>query len=102
MTLKSILIAGVVLATLGAPLAASADPAWGYGHDHDGWHDGGWDHHDWREHEWREHEWREHEWREREAWRERGWGYGPRCYTVERGYYAWDGDYVSRPVTVCR
>ena len=101
MTLKSILIAGVVLASLGAPLAASADPAWGYGHDRDGWHGAVWNR---RDDDWRGHEWREHAWREREAWRsaDRGWGYGQRCYTTERGFHAWDGDFVSRPVTVCR
>jgi hypothetical protein len=90
MTLKSIVLAGVTVLSLVAPAAALADP---WGHDR-GYHDGWRDRDDWRRHEWREHE----------AWEHRGygWDYGPRCFIETRGYYAWRGEYVSRPVRVCR
>lgn len=100
MTLKMIALAGMTALTLAAPAVALADP-W----DHDrGYHDGdGWrDRDGWRGRE----EWRRHEWREHEAWEHRGYGYGwgddRRCFVERRGYYNWYGQYVSRPVEVCR
>jgi hypothetical protein len=93
MTLKTIVLAGVTALTLAAPAVALADPDWGRDrgyHDHDGWRDRD----GWRRHEWREHEAREH--------RGYTWGYAPRCFVENRGYYTWYGDYVSRPVRVCR
>ncbi|HXA38007.1 MAG TPA: hypothetical protein VNW53_03335 [Phenylobacterium sp.] len=90
MTLKSIVLAGVTALSLAAPAVALADP-W----DHDrGYHEG------WRDRD----EGRRHEWREHEAWEHRGygWGYGPRCFIERRGYHNWYGEYVWRPVRVCR
>ncbi len=98
-----------ILAT--AALAALCVPAASFA-DHDGWQGdrGGW-HEDWRgdgdRHDWREREWRQHEWREHNGygWRpgaEVGFGYAPRCWTVNHGYYTWYGAYAYRPVRVCR
>lgn len=93
MSLKSIIAAAGVVATLGAAAPAFADwyrpvpppvvvppappvyvtPSYGYygrpgvyyRHDRDDWRWRRWHgEHEWREHEWRAHEWREHEWRE--------------------------------------
>ena len=88
MNLKSIVLAGVTALSLAAPAAALADP-W----DHDrGYHDS-----------WRDRDDRgRHAWREREAWEHRGYGWGRRCFVENRGYYSWYGQYVSRPVEVCR
>lgn len=86
MSLKSIVLAGVTAMSLAAPAVAFAQPYW----DQDrGYHND---------------DWRRHQWRERERWEHRGYsyGYGPRCFIEDRGYYAWNGRYVSRPVRVCR
>ncbi|MCI3180443.1 hypothetical protein C5708_09270 [Caulobacter sp. CCUG 60055] len=102
MGVRSIILGGAALLTLAAPMTALADPGWG---GHDGWRDRGW-----REHEWREHErwerWRD---RDRDRWRWRGYYgypppvyYAPRCYIENQGYYNWYGEYVYRPVRVCR
>ena len=96
MSVKSIVLAGATLLSLAAPAAAFAQPYW----DHDrGYHDGG-DYDRGRDRD----EWRRREWREHQAWEHRGYGYGyaPRCVVENRGYYAWNGRYVSRPVEVCR
>jgi len=91
MTLKSIVLAGATLAALTAPAAASAQAYW----DHDrGYHDGYRDRDDWRRDEWRR-DWRRHEWYAHSEFRHR-------CFIENRGYYAWNGRYVSRPVEVCR
>src|SRR5581483_3491296 len=104
MTLKSLILAGAAAASLAAPAVALADPAWG---DHGGWNhqDGGWrgDHRgDFRDGDHRGWGWRDHD-----GWRggyRYGWGYGydRGCYTTERGYHNWYGEYVVRPVQVCR
>lgn len=97
MTLKSIVLAGATLVALAAPAAAMAQPYW----DHDrsyhdtGYREGGRD--DWR--------WRQHQRHERYAHRGHAYayGYGHRhCVIENRGYYAWNGRYISRPVEVCR
>ncbi len=103
MTFKSIVLAAATVVSLAAPAAAKADPYWGHeGGYREGWRDGeDRREHEWREHEWREHgQWQRHEWRGHEAW-EHG-GYGGRCFVERRGYYNWYGQYVSRPVRVCR
>lgn len=91
MKLKSIILAAGAMLTLAAPAAAFADAYWG--HDR-GYHDG-----------WRgdDDAWRRHEWREHEAWEHRArFDYdAPRCVIENRGYYAWDGDWVNRPGRVC-
>lgn len=86
MNLKTIALAGVTLMSLAAPAAALADPRWDHDrsyYDHDRYRDG----------------WRRREWRDRDDWR---YGYGPRCWIENRGYYNWYGDYVYRPIRVCR
>ena len=85
MTLKTIVLAGVTALSLAAPAAALAQP---YGDYDRGYHD--------------RDDWRRHEWREREAWEHRGYGWDRHCFVERRGYYNWRGDYVSRPVRVCR
>ena len=100
MTLKTIILAGVTAASLTAPLAvagaASAQPYW----DHDRGYEDRRD--DWRRDEWRREHWRRNEYRAYDRWDGRyNRGYG-RCFTEQRGYYNWRGDYVSRPVEVCR
>ena len=97
MNLKPILLGLAAVLALSAPAAAFADDD-DWGHDH-GWHNG------WRKHEWREHEWREHHhWADRDDWRGdwRGDWYRPHCWIENRGYYDWYGEYVYRPVEVCR
>ena len=89
MGMKSIILAGATVLSLAAPAAALAQPYWGHGY-HEGWRDRD----DWRRHEWREHERWEHG-----GW---GWGYAPRCVIEDRGYYNWYGQYIYRPVRVCR
>jgi hypothetical protein len=94
MSVRSIVLAGATLLSLAAPAAAFAQPYWG--HDHGGYREG-----------WQGRDgWRRHEWRERERWEHRrygyGYGYGPRCFMARRGFYNWYGDYVYRPVRVCR
>ncbi len=89
MNLKSIILAGATVLSLAAP-AAMAQPYWAPGY-HEGWRD------DWRD------DWRRHEWREHERWEHRrGWGYAPRCFIENRGSYDWYGNYVYRPVRICR
>lgn len=90
MNVKSIVLAAATVLSLAAPVAAMAEP-W----DHDrGYHEGWRDRDDWRRHEWREHERWEH--------RGYGWGYAPRCWIENRGYYNWYGQYIYRPIQVCR
>ena len=95
MTLKSIVLAGATLVALAAPAAAMAHPDW----DHDrGYHAAG-NREGWRDRD----DWR---WRQHEHWEHRGYSYGygstRRCVIEDRGYYAWNGRYVPRPVEVCR
>ena len=86
MTLKSAVLAGATLVALAAPAAAMAQPNW----DHDrGYHDGYRDRAEWRS-DWRRHAWYAHS------------EFGRRCFVENRGYHAWNGRYVSRPVEVCR
>jgi hypothetical protein len=93
MTPRSILISLATILALSAPAAAMADSG-DWGHDRE-WHGGWGDHNEWRGREWREHEWREHE-----RWERGGWG--PHCWVESRGYYNWYGEYVYRPVQICR
>ena len=90
MNLKSIALAGATLITLAAPAAAVAQPYWG--HDR-----GDYDRDRWRDRD----DWRRHQWREHERWGY-AYGYGQRCWVERRGYYNWYGDYVYRPIRVCR
>jgi hypothetical protein len=84
MTLKSIVLAGATLIALAAPAAAMAQPYGGYDR---GYHNDRRD--DWR-------------WDRRHRWEHRDHAYGRRCFTEHRGYYGWNGRYISRPVEVCR
>ncbi len=86
MTLKTMIMAGATLVSLAAPAAAMAQP---YGY----YNQGAYDRDAWRHREYRAYERFEgrHDWRDYR-----------RCFTEERGYYAWNGRYVSHPVEVCR
>lgn len=88
MTLKTMIMAGATLVSLAAPAAVMAQP-YGYGYDNRGYYDRD----AWRRNEYRAYERfdRRHEWRDYR-----------RCFTEDRGYYAWNGRYVYRPVEVCR
>ena len=93
MKLKTIILAGMTAASLAAPLAvagaAMAQPYWD--------HDRGYQDRDGRRDDWRRGEYRAYDrWDGRYV---RGYG---RCFTEERGYYNWRGDYVRHPVEVCR
>ncbi len=95
MKLKTIILAGVTAASLAAPVAAMAQPY--FDHDH-GDRRGD----EYRREDGRRDEWRRGEYRAYDHWEGRyDRGYG-RCFTENRGYYAWNGRYVSRPVEVCR
>ncbi len=97
MNVKLIVLGLAGVLALSAPAAAFADPD-DWGHDR-GRHEG------WRDHEGRDHEWREHErWEHGDGWRrDGGWGWDrPRCWVENRGYYNWYGEYVYRPIQVCR
>ena len=87
-SMRRLVMAGAVLATLaGIGAAPALADDWGYRGD--GWrHGDGWRQEQWRRNEWREREWREHEWRERHGY---GWG-------VPRYYYAPGYAYVPPPV----
>src|SRR5258708_1046030 len=84
MTLKSIVLPAPTLLALPAPPPPRAQPYGGYAH---GYHDDRRD--DWR-------------WREHQRWEHRDHAYGRRCFIENRGYYGWNGRYISRPVEVCR
>lgn len=106
MRFASLALAGLAAAAVLAPLSAQADPDWGrryddhtyYGNPNGRDHDG----RDRDRNEGREREWREHhrDWGWNASWG--GYAYRRHCWTEQRGYYEPDGDYVSRPVTVCR
>jgi hypothetical protein len=90
MKLKTIILAGVTAASLAAPVAALAQPYGDHGRREDYRRDDG-----------RRDEWRRGEYRAYDRWDGRyDRGYG-RCFTENRGYYAWNGRYVSRPREVC-
>ena len=89
--LKSIVLASATLIVLAAPAAALADPEWG--------HDRGYHERDYRRDrgDWRRSEYRAYD--RREGRYDRGYA---RSFVENRGYYNWSGEYVSRPVEVCR
>ncbi len=90
----SAVLAGAAVLALIAPAVASADSWRG---DHDGYRHAGWrDRDDGRGHGWRENEWREH------RGYYGGYGYFPRCYWRNQGFYNWFGQYEVRRVKVCR
>lgn len=92
MKLKTIILAGVTAASLAAPVAAMAQPYW----DHDrGYQDA-------RRDDWRRDDWRRGEYRAYDRWEGRYDRDYARCFVERRGYYNWRGQYVSRPVEVCR
>jgi hypothetical protein len=91
MTLKTIVLAGVTALSLAAPAAALAQPYAGYDR---GYHDAG-NREGWRDRD----DWR---WRRHERWEHHDYAYGRRCFIENRGYYGWNGRYVSRRVEVCR
>jgi|GEM_PF-1806525 len=115
MELKTVILAAAASISLAAPALALADPeGWrggdapdqGYRGQYRGYGDqGGRDWHDQQRDEhrgdWRDHEYWEHHggWWGGDGWR---WAYPRRCWVEYRGYYEPDGDYVSRPVRLCR
>ena len=108
MNTKILLVAAMAALSLAAPVIAHADSDdWrgdhgDYANRRDG--DGG---RDWRgyRNDWRGGDRRGEGrgWNRREyGFRNYRWGHERRCWVENRGYYEPDGDYISRPIRVCR
>jgi len=106
MNAKTLILAGVTALSLAAPLLAHADPdGWRGGERGDRGYYAGNGGRDNRYGE-RGGDRRDGDRRgygSRERWdRDGRWGQQRRCWVTERGYYEPDGDYITRPVTICR
>lgn len=108
MNAKIVLVAAMTALSLAAPVLAHADSDdWrgdrgAYSGHYDGERGRDWQgaRNDWRGGERRDdgYGWNRRDYGAR-AYR---WGHERRCWVENRGYYEPDGDYISRPIRVCR